>query len=77
MQVYDAPSHTASNTFLTLRAKVSTDDAFLTLTSTESDSRGVHSRCPLPVEKVRDLLKGDNPDLFKPGGLCRCVDRFH
>lgn len=72
LQIYDAASHTASDAFLKLRANVSTADAYAALTATEGSGPDAPRRCPLPLEKIDQLLEGDNPDLFKPGALCRC-----
>jgi hypothetical protein len=72
LQVYDAPSHPASNTFLTLRANVSISEARDLLAAPSLGSAAGLSRCPLPEEKLDGLLAGDNPDLYKPGAFCRC-----
>ena len=81
VQIYDAASHTASDAFLKLRANVSTADAYAALTAPEESVPDAvpgatvqfppPRRCPLPLEKIDQLLEGDDPELFKPGALCR------
>ena len=74
VQVYDAPQALNANSFLTRRAQLPLVDArALLVAPVDASDPNSAARCPLPTERIDELLNATRNEFSRPGAYCRCI----